>query len=138
MKLPAESWAVSLSAGNVLKFAKIIQRIHACKAGQKSVQIRSETNVSIENVSLVFVLAALCVWKINSPRGISPIKVNSISEVAPFRSAVNSWVVHVQVESFAKRLEKSEDGEEEPEDTEERPRCPLRLCAKPLQTHLGE
>ena len=43
-----------------------------------------------------------------SPGGISQIKVNSISEVAPCGSAVNSWVLHVQVERLADRRRNSE------------------------------
>lgn len=51
---------------------------------------------------------ALLMRQRNSPGRIRQIKVNSVSEIAPVRSAVHSWVVHVQVERLEHRRRKSE------------------------------
>lgn len=58
--------------------------------------------------STLCTVLALLMRQRNSPGGIRQIKVNSVSEIAPVRSAVNSWVVHVQVERLEHRRRKSE------------------------------
>lgn len=71
-----------------------------------------------------------------SPGGICQIKVNCVSEIAPVRSAVNSWILHVQVERFADRRRKSA---QKHRDTKQRAAeegcCPRRLYAHSSRTH---
>lgn len=71
-----------------------------------------------------------------SPGGIRQIKVNCVSEIAPVRSAVNSWVLHVQVERLADRRKKSA---QKHRDTKQRAAeegcCPRRLYAHSSRTH---
>lgn len=72
----------------------------------------------------------------NSPGRISQIKVNSISEIASCRSAVNSWVLHVQVERLAVRLGKSEQQHGDTKERAGEKGCyPRRLYAKSSRTH---
>lgn len=70
----------------------------------------------------------LCVR--NSPGRFRQIKVNSISEVAPLRSAINSWVLHVQVECLANRTRESGQKSEDTEGRADQKGCgPRRLYA---------
>lgn len=90
---------------------------------------------SIAAVKLFWKMTSLMRQR-NSPGRIGQIKVNGISEIASCRSAVNSWVLHVQVERLAVRLGKSEQQHGDTKERAGEKGCyPRRLYAKSSRTH---